>query len=370
MIFDAHHLGVRIFVPTLTKNRITKMQSWSALEKTIRYLESCSASNNLDVIQQHIESISSTVGTRIYSPNMNMKVFQYFATRITSKVSKVEDVPFLKRVLDTTEKNQKYCVLLHDEVYVKKMLLYCGGTVFGKAQNHTSKLAETVLGIMIICLQGRPSFISKIVPVSNLYTNYLHDQVVSSQTNIEQAGGIVTAIVCDGKRTNQAYLRKYVALPDQSWLTEDGTYLLYDFVHLLKNIRNLWLTEKTGELTYVFEGVVRTAKWQVIRDLHELESSSLVKMSCLTDVAVNPKPIERQRVETYLKVFCNKTAQALLHRLKMKQTQKVADTYLFIEIVLKWWKIFNVKQKGLEIRNRESLQAVVSSVDDERLTFY
>ena len=249
------------------------------------------------------------------------------------------------------------------------MLLYCGGTVFGKAQNHRSKLAETVLGIMIICLHGRPSFISKIVPVSNLYTNYLHDQVVSSQTNIEQAGGIVTAIVCDGKRTNQAYLRKYVALPDQSWLTEDGTYLLYDFVHLLKNIRNLWLTEKTGELTYVFEGVVRTAKWQVIRDLHELESSSFVKMSCLTEVAVNPKPIECQRVETSLKVFCNKTAQALLHRPKMKQTQKVADTYLFIEIVLKWWKIFNVKQKGLEIRNRKSLQAVVSSVDDERLTF-
>ena len=233
------------------------------------------------------------------------------------------------------------------------MLLYHGGTVFGKAQNHPSKLAETVLGI--ICLHGGPSFISKIVPVSNLDANYLHDKVVSSQANIEQAGGIVKAIVCDGNRTNQAYFRKYVTLPDQPWLTEDGTYLLYDFVHLLKNIRNLWLTEKTGELTYVFEGVVRTAKWQVIRDLHELESSSLVKMSCLTDVAVNPKPIERQRVETCLKVFCNKTAQALLHHPKMKQIQEVADTYLFIEIVLKWWKILNVKQKDLEIRNREPL---------------
>ena len=107
---------------------------------------------------------------------------------------------------------------------------------------------------------NNPSFISKIVPVSNLDANYLHDQVVSSQANIEQAGGIVKAIVCDGNRTNQAYFRKYVTLPDQPWLTEDGTYLLYDFVHLLKNIRYLWLTEKTGELTYVFEGVVRTAK--------------------------------------------------------------------------------------------------------------
>ena len=201
MTLEAYHLGVRIFVPTLTKNRITKLQSWSALEETIRYLASCSASNKLSVIQQHIESMSSTVRTRIYSPNMIMSAFQYFATsrglykrlindcqlppsvstltRITSKVSKVEDVPFLKRVLDTTEKKQKYCVLLHDEVYVKKMRLYHGGTVFGKAQDHPSKLAETVLGIMIMRLHGGPSFISKIVPVSNLDTNYLHDQVVS-----------------------------------------------------------------------------------------------------------------------------------------------------------------------------------------------
>ena len=110
---------------------------------------------------------------------------------ITSEVSKVEDVPFSKRVLDTTEKKQKYCVLLHDKVYVKKMLLYHGGTVFSKAQNHPSKLAETVLGIMIMCLHGGPSFISKIVPVSNLVANYLHGQVVSSQANTEQAGGIV-----------------------------------------------------------------------------------------------------------------------------------------------------------------------------------
>ena len=116
MTFEAYHLGVRIFVPTLTKNLITNLQSWSALEETIRYLASCSESNKLDVIQQHIESMSSTVGTRIYFPNMIMRAFQYFATLrslykrlindyhlpsvstltgIACKISKVEDLPFL-----------------------------------------------------------------------------------------------------------------------------------------------------------------------------------------------------------------------------------------------------------------------------------
>ena len=114
MTFEAYHQDVRIFVPTLTKNRITKLRSCSALEDTIRYLPSCSESNKLDVIQQHIESMSSTVGTRIYSPNMIMSNFHFFATSrslykrlINDYVCshthnfhglKVEDVPFLMRL--------------------------------------------------------------------------------------------------------------------------------------------------------------------------------------------------------------------------------------------------------------------------------
>ena len=49
-------------------------------------------------------------------------------------------------------------------------------------------------------------------------------------------------------------------------------YLLFDYVHLLKNIRNLWLTEKNGELMFVDNRVTRTAKWSYLKQLHELES--------------------------------------------------------------------------------------------------
>ena len=30
--------------------------------------------------------------------------------------------------------------------------------------------------------------------------------------------------------------------------SEDNKHLLFDYVHLLKNIQNLWLSEKTGKL--------------------------------------------------------------------------------------------------------------------------
>ena len=69
-------------------------------------------------------------------------------------------------------------------------------------------------------------------------------------------------------------------------------YLLFDFVHLLKNIRNLWLTEKTGELVYSDNGIQRTAKWEHLKCLHQLESEKLVKLSDLNEVAIAPKPIK------------------------------------------------------------------------------
>ena len=390
MTYEAYHQGARSFIPGLSKNHILKIKSWSALEEMVRHLSSCGEDNKKRVIHEHLSSMSKTVGEKVYGPEMVIRAFEYFATsralyvrlrrdyqlpavstisRITSKVSKIADLPFLKQVFGTTTDEQKFCVLLHDEVYVKKMLLYHGGTVFGKAENNPSLLAETTLGIMIICLHGGPKFINKIIPVSKLNANYLHSQVDSSQNNIQQAGGKVKAIICDGNRTNQAFFKKYDTVPDQPWVTVDGTFLLYDFVHLIKNIRNLWLTETMGELIFDDEGTLRTAKWKVLRELFELESSSLVKMSCLTKISVYPKPIERQRVQTCLKVFCDRTAEAILHHPELDVNQDVKDTAIFIRKVTAWWKILNVKQKGVDVWNREPLQAVISSTDDDRLIF-
>ena len=56
-------------------------------------------------------------------------------------------------------------------------------------------------------------------------------------------------------------------------------FLLYNFVHLLKNIRNNWLTEASGILKFKWDGVTRIAKWSLLKNLYELESNSIIKMS-------------------------------------------------------------------------------------------
>ena len=58
------------------------------------------------------------------------------------------------------------------------------------------------------------------------------------------------------------FFKLYPTLPEKPWLTEDNKHLLFNYVHLLKNIHNLWLTEKTGELIFDDDdGVRRVAKW-------------------------------------------------------------------------------------------------------------
>ena len=71
-------------------------------------------------------------------------------------------------------------------------------------------------------------------------------------------------------------------------------------------------------------------------------------MPKLSEAAVYPKPIERQRVSTCLQVFCEETATAL-ELYGRRHCIDVTGTVAFIRKVLKWWTIMNVKNKGCDL---------------------
>ena len=196
-----------------------------------------------------------TVGFHVYGPKIIVRAFEYFATsrslynrlrndyklpsittltRVTSKVSKINQNAFLNGIFKTLETNQKLCIVLHDEVYVNKMLLYHGGTLFGRSVDDPSSLARTIVGIMIICLYGGPKFLSKMLPISKLNSKFLIDQVDTTTQAISSGGGKVKAVICDGNRTNQAFFKFYKTEPEKPWVCQRGIHLLFDYVHLLK----------------------------------------------------------------------------------------------------------------------------------------
>ena len=93
-----------------------------------------------------------------YSVETVIRAFEYFAmsratynclkedfqlpsittlTRLTSKVKSVHKGIYLQKVFSNlSDIRHKNCILLLDEVYVKTMFQYHGGTVFGKAVNN------------------------------------------------------------------------------------------------------------------------------------------------------------------------------------------------------------------------------------------
>nr|XP_047133002.1 uncharacterized protein LOC105847471 isoform X2 [Hydra vulgaris] len=217
---------------------------------------------------------------------------------------------------------------------------------------------------------GGPKFLVKMLPVNKLNSRFLYDQIhLTVEAVKESNGNAKTILACDGNRTNQAFLKKFDTFPEKPWLTTNGTYLLFDFVHLIKNIRNNWLTEKKGELIFYENGVEKTACWSHLIKLFEADSNCLMKLSDLNEVSVRPSHIERQSVSTCLKVFSEKTYSALLNHPETSNILNINETADFIKMVVTWWKILNVKSVGVDCRFNDDRKAVIRDPNDDRLKF-
>ena len=292
--YDAFHMGINCPISTLVRNRIFLCNKWSTIGEVLRYLNCMDTDNKKDVLMQQIDAMSrlnsNNVHEQKYSPEMIVRGFEYFAksrslyqqlridyqlpsvttlTKLTSKVSNMDDKSFMKNVFLSLSLMQKNCILLIDEVYVKPMLTYHGGELFGSSVNDNSQLAKTVLAFMIVCLYGGPKFLVKMLPVNKLDTNFLYDQSEHLIKQIKDNGGNLVAIICDNNRVNQAFFKRFSCT--SPWRTEDNIFLLFDFVHILKSIRNNWITEKTGEIEFIWRGESLVAKWEHIRKFQKLE---------------------------------------------------------------------------------------------------
>ena len=125
-------------------------------------------------------------------------------------------------------------------------------------------------------------------------------------------------------------------------------FLLFDPVHLLKCIRNNWITEKTRTLS--IDGATFGC-FDDVRELYISERANALKTASLTHSAVFPSKLQLQNVQHVLRVFNEKVVAGL----RLKGKHETAD---FIDQVLVWWKIQNVSAKGQDIRMRDPSRAV------------
>ena len=127
-------------------------------------------------------------------------------TRITSKISSLDDLQFLCKIISGLNNRQRNCVVMLDEVYIKSALLYQRGTLFGHAVNYPDMLATTVLSFMIKSLFGGPEFLSRVPPVTKLNSEFQFNQcrpIIDTINSVQN--GNVLAIITDGFRVNQKF---------------------------------------------------------------------------------------------------------------------------------------------------------------------
>ena len=303
------------------------------------------------------------------------KTIRSFWGKFGSAGNENECIQVVADVFGTLQEHEKFVYISADEIYVKPSIRYRGGLVIGFAENQeTPTAARTVLALMINFLGGTPAFVARISPVLDLKHEYLENLLMNLVTTIHKAGGFVFGVVTDNLSVNQKVFKtlreKYkprticsIDHPIENKHFSD-MHLFYDTTHLMKNIRNNWITEKTKTLEfldpYTNEKII--AKWADIVYIHKVEENNFVRQINIDYPTLYPNNFEKQKVQLVVNVFNEKT----IARLKIHGKN---DTARFVEFVTRMWNILNIKSPSAGRHLNDKDREKICAPDDPRLEF-
>ncbi|KAI6656127.1 Transposable element P transposase [Oopsacas minuta] len=243
--------------------------------------------------------------------------------------------------------NQERNVTLHmDEIHVKSEFSYTGGRIFGSSTTQ-NEAANTVLAFMIPSLCKKWSTVVRLLPCANLQLlkyplNANLFKLLSPIPNLETCV-LHPLDICR------------------------PLYLIFDFVHIIKTVRNNWINQIDSNHKFSCPSSVSckyTLKvpFQDFRNLFKLEQKSVAKTAHqLTAKICWPSSLERQNLNLALRLFDDSTTAVLtVHASKYVQ---VSETAQFISLVCKVWKIFNINRPNKEIRLNDELSMSLQSND-------
>ena len=268
---------------------------------------------------------------------------------------------YLQKVTSNFTSLQRNVIIHMDEIHIKSDISYKGGKIIGSILN-SNEPTKTVFAVMVSSLYGKWSEIVRLLPCSSTSAIELKPIITHLIGDIENCGLSVHVICTDNYPLNVSLFKLFS--PDQRTLTPEVIhpcdphrllFFIFDFVHILKTIRNNWLNLKDYNRTFVFPkfedfSVQSTASFQDIRLLYKSDQHCVVKLAPrLTAKSCYPSNFERQNVNLALKIFDESTVGALTVFANSRSTIK-SNTAEFISLILNIWKIFNVNVPNKDIR--------------------
>ena len=273
---------------------------------------------------------------------------------ITSSVDKDQ---VLRDTFDKVKRpQQKNVFLLVDEVQIRPTVAFSAGVLSGMAENKPDCKATSMLCVMMKSLHKGPSLMVSVTPVHKLTASYQFERVIEAAEAVENAGGRVIGSITDNHKVNQQYCKLFDQAADCTATArhpQDNDrlwFLLFDTVHLLKCIRNNWISEKCQKISLDSQSG-SPACFADVKELYEAEKDSILKTTRLTQAAVNPSRLQLQNVQHVLRVFDTKVVAAL-------ELRGCRDTAQFIQTIVNWWNVVNVSGKGQDLRMNDPHRAV------------
>ena len=236
---------------------------------------------------------------------------------------------YLSQVTSSFTPEEKVIVQM-DEIHVKSDISYKGVEIFGPNLT-TENQKKTVFAIMVSSLHKKWSCVSRLLPCASVNVEYIFPIIKSCILDIESCGLRVQIISTDNYPLNVSIFKLFS--PARKFETRvpypsDNArvlFLTFDFVHILKSIRNNWLNQKNADKTFHFPNLdnfeldhckysvqLCSATFADVRMLYNSERESLSKVAPLPTIkACFPSSIERQNVKLVLKVVNELTIAAL-----------------------------------------------------------
>lgn len=246
---------------------------------------------------------------------------------------------------------EKACVLCFDEMsimssleYSKKYDIIEGFEDLG-GNRRCNKIAKNCLVFLIRGLYGQWKLpVAYFLSHTNVKAENLELLLKAIINKLFDVGVLPKAVVCDQASTNQNVFKRLGVTSKYPFFfcNNRKLFALYDVPHLIKNIRNNFLTNDyvNGEEKMSF---------QDIRSTYDIDKSSNVSRSLtkLTERHMNPNAFQKMTVSLATQVFSHSVAAAIKTAKETKQlTSDTADaTAKFVQVVNHMFDALNSRNR-------------------------
>ena len=157
---------------------------------------------------------------------------------------------FLEQSTQSFSPQQKHVIIQMDEIHVKSDVSYKGGKILGSNLDADDP-TKTVFAIMVSNLFKKWSCVVRLLPCASDSAEKLFDTIKSCKGDAEDCGLFVQIISTDNYPLNVKLFKvfsptgKLETRVPHPCDTHRGLFLIFDFVHILKTVRNNWLNQQT-----------------------------------------------------------------------------------------------------------------------------